>query len=929
MQRTARPGSLDFPQPQPQMQSSPSFSADRNLMSPSSSSLTSPPSVAPDPAYIAASAASQIVTSDHQSQIDDWFNENRNKVDAETAVVSPASLILVNAFLDQLLFSILSCSRSTSIISLRPAVTEVLKPRLAKDAIDGADDELREFLGGGDDEELSVFHNGQESRGKWDVNLVWRRTRLRCMVYTRLGDMEEEDEEMFIERERLEDAAEDHRRLSRELGIISPAAAIFLTSILEFIGEHALMVAGEAAFNRREIRQLRNSGDPLSNSDSTTRVVVEDIDMEKLAFNTTLGRLWRSWKKRVRSPSISLSRPISRDHIRKRTASLSASPSVSEVDESLHDIDPVPRSSVAEVLREEQEPNIYNTSFNSDELVIGLAKTTWSNGRGMQESSATRPRSMMMYSQPLDVMPVTILPDANSPNGKESPAPEFVPSRWWHQRSSSLPTPERGPYVSPLHEGFFTPMEGPQGGQSQGQEYHPVLDEDPSAKSDIDGAPKATSTHPDSEKGVDSKLYLEEAGRLEGYGAELSSPPKLSRLAQYLPHAMPIGYEEDPQLSVSGKNGKDMNTITTQDSDDDQYPPPISRKPRAKLSGGVPETPLNSPADGNIPMGLAIMQGQQLRNDEIRPEKSLTLGKHKAALGYEDHPIPHSDPTSNQPSIPRKELPLRVIPTKASGHHPSALDHGAPPLTPLRELVEAAHDTSDDSSSLAPSHDTQKPEVVTRTEPLPNQHEPPSPESLNSSSITPAKRSSRANHIADLRKELPSVNTAGTERAAVQRITPPSPVLLARDSLGPMVRTSTSSNRPHTSASGTSQFSHKIKALMGRDSTEGNRQHVLTRSSSDDSGTASDGQSTTKPPLKGFDKRRSFEELMKSDETIQYTLTPKNMRDMEVRETKIIITPFYMLLTSIDEQIISNYVRPTRNQRGHRYQSRHRRVGRS
>ena len=94
-------------------------------------------------------------------------------------------------------------------------MTEVLKPRLAKDAIDGADTELQEFLGGGDDEELSAFHNGHESRGKWDLHLVWRRTRLRCMVYTRLGDMEEDDEEMYIERERMEDANEDHRRLSR------------------------------------------------------------------------------------------------------------------------------------------------------------------------------------------------------------------------------------------------------------------------------------------------------------------------------------------------------------------------------------------------------------------------------------------------------------------------------------------------------------------------------------------------------------------------------------------------------------------------------------------------------------------------------------------------------------------------------------------
>ena len=838
-------------------------------------------------------------------------------MDAETAVVSPASLILINAFLDQLLFSILAGARSTSIISLRPAVAEVLKPRLAKDAIDGADEELREFLGVGDDEELSVFHNGQESRGKWDLNLVWRRTRLRCMVYTRLGDMEEEDEEMYIERERMEEAAEDHRRLSRELGIISPAAAIFLTSILEFIGEHALMVAGEAAFNRREIRQLRNNSDSSTNTDGTMRVVVEDVDVEKLAFNTTLGRLWRSWKKRVRAPSISSSRPVSRDIMRTRAASLSASPSVSEVDESFHDTDHVPKHSVAEVLQEEQEqgqqePHLSDTPLNNDELAIGLAKTPWSEYPGMKESGAIRPRSMMLYSQPLDVLPVTVLPGLDSPNDEEFVQPELVRPRW-RTRSASLPTPERSPYVSPAQETFFTPMESPGSifprlpGQPHDQGYRPTRGEDPSAISDTDATRELISTHRDNENGSGSEPHAKETNRSEEHGAcpvesfnHAKSSVEPTGSPHDIPHAISTGYDgkaEDYPPSVLKENqnprqGNDTNTTqenntqATQDDDEDdvQYPPPISRKPRAK---------------DFAPAGLATMQGQQLREFQYE-NKSSHFGKRKA----EDFPIPHSSP-GNQSTVPRKEIPLRVNPAKSTGH-PSGLEHGAPPLTPLRELVEAAHDTSDDSSSIAPSHDASKSEVVVRTAPLQN-NEPPSPESLNSSKASPTKHSPRANQASDLRKELPLVNTVGTERAGVQRITPPSPVL-ARDPLGPLARTSTSSNRPHTSASGTSQFSHKIKAFIGRDSTEGNRQPVVSRSSSDDSGTASDGHSA-KPP-KVFKKQRSFEELMKSDETIQYTLTPKNMRDMEVRNLE---PPSHLSVSLIqtDGQVFTNGDQPT------------------
>lgn len=32
-----------------------------------------------------------------------------------------------------------------------------------------------------------------------------------------------------------------------------------------------------------------------------------------------------------------------------------------------------------------------------------------------------------------------------------------------------------------------------------------------------------------------------------------------------------------------------------------------------------------------------------------------------------------------------------------------------------------------------------------------------------------------------------------------------------------------------------------------------------------------------------MDSRQSFEQLIKSDQTIQYTLTPENMRNIEVR----------------------------------------------
>lgn len=872
MQRLSRKEGWDVPTPQ--LQRNRSFSSDRNSMP---ASLASPPSVAPDPAYIAAAAASQIITNDHQSQIDDWFDENGGKVDSETAVVSPASLTLVNLFLDQLLFSILACARSTAIFALRPAVAEVLRPRLAKDAIDGADEELQEFLGGGDDD-ISVFHDGLESRGKWDLNLAWWRTRLRCMVFTRLGDMEEEDEEIYIDRERLGEANEDHRN-PRDLDIISPAAAIFLTSILEFIGEHALMVAGEAAFNRREIRYLRHENEVPSQAE---QVVVEDIDMEKLAFNTTLGRLWRSWKKRVRAPSISHSRPISRDFMRRRAASLSGSPSVSELGDSNHDVDQMPRSSVAETLREEHETHLPCVSSTDGKLEtgtrpVGLPQIAASETTCIKERSGTRPRSMLPYPHQLDV--------------EDPRVPKYLVSTR-RQRSSSLPNPKLKPYDHSAPGEVLKSTERPElalsqlSSQLQADENILSLEDEPSLINDDHVTAGPLHTCPND--------------RFENQAKQLKSTQN--------PDSVSSSHPNDPNLRANRASLKAEPMFLNSDDQvgersfalarDSKWPEPAMK---ASLESNIPPHEKGDPVDYHslhcsnsetnarsekwethilrdnlIPRHLAIEQGGRIdpTAEPVLEEEGAKHETRSITALYEVASIPQREPEAPW----RANRDVRLSPIKANTPPPGFEYGTAPALTPLRELVEGAYDSSENSSSVSVS------QGVSRSEPLLNspEHtqfiESPNPRSSTPPNFSPTKRSPRGNKASELHTELPPVNTAGADRAAVQRITP-SPVL-ARDGVNPLVRTSTSSNRPLTSASGTSQLSHKIKTLIRRESTEGSRQPPLRRTSSEASGTASDGQITNAP--KAIDRQRSFEQLIKSDETIQYTLTPKSVRDMEV-----------------------------------------------
>lgn len=205
----------------------------------------------------------------------------------------------MNNFLDQLLFNFLQVSKATTLAALRPAVSEVLKPKLAKDAINNADEELREYLGGADEDDY-VQPQGSDRKQDWDLELVWKRTRLRCMVYSSLGDMEEEDEDLFMEQENLEIGADE--QIS---DVISPAVAIFLTSVLEYMGELTLTVAGQAAYHRMRSKFEKDLREGIrSQSDIADRIVVEELDMERVALDRTLGRLWRGWKKRIRTPTI-------------------------------------------------------------------------------------------------------------------------------------------------------------------------------------------------------------------------------------------------------------------------------------------------------------------------------------------------------------------------------------------------------------------------------------------------------------------------------------------------------------------------------------------------------------------------------------------------------------------------------------------------
>lgn len=256
----------------------------------STSSLDTPycplQEVSPEPAFIAQAAAAQIVTSSHAG-----FLGGVNGGTQTTPVTAPA-LRIVNQFLDYLLYSFLASARSISLPALRSAIISILKKKLAGDAILGADEELHSYLGATDEEDVYGLKQHEAGDGDWDVERAWKQVRVRCMVYSSLGDLEEEDDD------------------EGDQGVVSPAVAIWLAAILESVGEQTLLIAGQASLTRYFTLRAASVAAEEQASDFQTVLgcpMVEGLDTEKVALNPSLGRIWRQWRKHTRSTSSTMS----------------------------------------------------------------------------------------------------------------------------------------------------------------------------------------------------------------------------------------------------------------------------------------------------------------------------------------------------------------------------------------------------------------------------------------------------------------------------------------------------------------------------------------------------------------------------------------------------------------------------------------------
>ncbi|KAK7973048.1 hypothetical protein PG988_007182 [Apiospora saccharicola] len=792
-------------------------------------SLMSPPqSVTPEAAFIAASAASQIVTNDHDSHSETWYDQVGIEPSGETALVATGALQLANNFVDQLLFNVIAIARSTSLSALRPAVSEVLKPKLARDAVNQADEELREYLGG-EVEDLAHSQDAKASHS-WDLELAWKRTRLRCMVYSSLGDMEEEDEDYYMEQEHFRGESGDDI-LSEA---VSPAVAIFLTSILEFMGEQVLVIAGQAAFNRLRVKYEKELKDGTRMpGDISERIVVEELDMERVALDRTLGRLWRAWKKRIRAPAeLSYQRSFTRSTTHSRHGSIAADtvgtlPISREVsiDES-QDVNPAadskPNDEPTKAMRPSAVPLPMSNNDVAEIEVPGLVSYSDEEDSDLEDDEPMkqrpRPKSWMVFS--------TLRKHDLPTPAASQPTSHTLRSR---KRANSVPTLLASPIILPTPapaQNRATEPDGDQDGKPSTEagavEKEP---EQSQARNAVEAITNAIPTSPI------SKMVT---GAAAVGSAALAGVAAMAHGTAPQTVVTPMVEEEDDEL------------------DDFTEEPQILTSSRVSIGGR--SSPAISEPGSKRPPSILVGRSNSLssvRMIEVHSPRSPSVRSSRHVSGEFDYPsVSRSMSLSREGSVstppiaeegtfdPRADV--SAYSSRESSRERNVRRTSSPSLHGYGQSTQAHTSAPTSAPNAASTKVTILNQSVTSgsfldIDTAPQRTElPPRMSSYSKPPTLPTLPEKSANR--------PTYAHSSVDRTTSHRASPESPKR-SWPKQGDSPTSSTNSN--------------KFKAVRSSEESTSHRAH---------------------------DVAKNFEELLQNDETIQYTLTPENMRDMEISQ---------------------------------------------
>lgn len=179
-----------------------------------------------------------------------------------------------------------------------------------------AEQELAAYL---HDSDTELYVNGDESDDDadvgstgWNLEKVWARARTKCMIYSTLGDKEEDDFE--------EESEEEDYDIPASRRKLSPAGAIYLTAVLEFIGEHCFLVSARTAYHRID-NSLRGN-----ETREPVQLTIEDADVKRgIAEDDLTTRIWRRWKRSEKL--FTTMTTLSTNHLPEKQHAVDSSPS--------------------------------------------------------------------------------------------------------------------------------------------------------------------------------------------------------------------------------------------------------------------------------------------------------------------------------------------------------------------------------------------------------------------------------------------------------------------------------------------------------------------------------------------------------------------------------------------------------------------------
>jgi hypothetical protein len=871
----------------PRSSRAPSFNSDRPSVA-GSVTFQMPSSVRPAPAYIAASVASQTVTDHHKQNSEPTYDSDNE--DSGPNLVNPLfseqALSLLNAFLDHLLFAFLATARSPSLTAIRPAITEVLKPRLARDAMATADEELQGLLAGEDDEE---FPMDGKAGNKWDVEKVWKRTRLRIMVYTRLGELEDEDEERYVQQERglsMDDSDDD------EAGLVSWASAIFLTSVVEYVAEQTLLVSGQAAFARTAAKLKKAAqASPTVEDQPLERIIVEEFDVEKLALNSVLGRLWRTWRKRVRTPIKPLSPTSYGPRYMSSFTSLHRRLVSRDTVDEYEDVSEMPEHKPTETEIAANIPLPIGDNDVAEIEVPGLARSfdeAESSGTETPVARPLRPSSFIVLA----------------------PAAELR-RRIAKERPTSMPPPERSDLVVPSQTEADIDADDGNDADTEANEHDlpfatavERLSDDESWIMDErqEGMSLAEDEDDDDEDDADMVAFAASTGMGFGMG-----PGPVSQIKTSDPFTKDEG-DAVVTPTQKGFSGQPQVFSTKRMSIKSSGPPGIVRTYSQRSSGSLARdrTPAATPTLESTPF---IHEDEELNDDmsgpnaigvahtsnmpiTAKPSPQLEMASKDQPMGHTKQPAlggyvevlprnfatasPERERTPSDSLSPRQIQRQIQVQQQEVQHREPARREITPPktrtsvLTPLQEAERLVANTQQVVNTEKQAHDRH------RGGPSKGSPSRDRPVRSNSSRGTPSKdtpprgspSTSRSLHSRDTLVAVPehSLKQASLEGSPRSRAGPSDMGFAERSTLKRLSSSSSTGKSVSTSI---------LHSARDSDVSIGGRPRGLSHRMSEE------------------DRERQFDSLVKGQETVKFTLTPDNVRDIDVS------TPFPLLTITL------------------------------